>query len=300
MKNNWLEYKLEKESRDLPWDLKRVQLLESLIGPTAQFGVELENHLGQLTILDYDSYVYAHLSSSCDQNEVWRLVYVDLLKKAVQDANAVALMRRESLGGQAVNLWRSLFQTNVLCQYIGDRLSDDHLTCRYLIHSISRPTVRRWEEVNKTRCRLGEQGCYSPEKIESQKQVYEDVFNKAFDERRQEQEWTLDANHKSFEKLAQATNTDMLFYRIANNEVHPTFGNHEIVTDLKLPLPSIPLLPKGITHDAGELSLEYQTARLLQNTTRRACDYIALPVELQGSLTTLNDLAKAVSKDLRR
>ena len=100
MKNNWLEYKLEKESRDLPWDLKRVQLLESLIGPTAQFGVELENHLGQLTILDCDSYVYAHLSSSCDQNEVWRLVYVDLLKKAVQDANAVALMRRESLGAK--------------------------------------------------------------------------------------------------------------------------------------------------------------------------------------------------------
>ena len=88
----------------------------------------------------------------------------------------------------------------------------------------------------------------------------------------------------------------MLFYRIANNEVHPTFGKHEISTDLKLLLPSIPLLPMGITHDAGELSVEYQTARLLQNTTRRASDYIALPVELQGSLTTLNDLPRQSRK----
>ena len=180
MKNYWLESELEKESRDLPWDLKRVQLLESLIRPTAQFGVDLENHVGQLSILDYDSYIYAHTSSSCDQDEVRRWVYVSLLKKAVQDANAVALLRMESLGGQAVNLWRSLLETDVLCQYIGDRLSDDDLTCRYLIHSILRPTVRRWEEVNKTRCRLGEQARYSPEEIESRKQVYEGVFNKEF------------------------------------------------------------------------------------------------------------------------
>ena len=45
MKNYWLERVLEKENTVLPWDLTRVHLLESLIRPTAQFGVELENHL---------------------------------------------------------------------------------------------------------------------------------------------------------------------------------------------------------------------------------------------------------------
>ena len=55
MKNYWLRYELEKKKTHLPWDLRRVQLLESFIGTAAQFGVELESHLGQLSTFDYDS-----------------------------------------------------------------------------------------------------------------------------------------------------------------------------------------------------------------------------------------------------
>jgi hypothetical protein len=58
------------------------------------------------------------------------------------------------------------------------------------------------------------------------------------------------------------------------------------------------LLPVGITHDVGELSLEFQTARLLRNTTRRVTDYTTLTIHLQDSMTTLNQLAKAVLRDL--
>ena len=60
MKNYWLEYQFEKKKTHLPWDLRRVQLLESFIGPAAQFGIELEAHVGQLSIFDYNSFIHAH------------------------------------------------------------------------------------------------------------------------------------------------------------------------------------------------------------------------------------------------
>ena len=294
MKNYWLEYVLETKNIPLSWDFKRVQLLESLIRPAAQFGAELQNHLGQVSIFDYDSIVHKHASSSCDPKQVRAWVYVTLLRKAVQDANAVAILERESFWGQAISLWRSLFETDVVCQYVADRSWDGHLACRYAIHSIIRATVRRWEEVNKFCCRLGKAAHYTTEEIECRK----DVYRKQIGEWGRDYEWTGEAKHNTLKELAQVTNSDMLFYSIANNEVHPTFGEHAMLTNSSLPLPAIPLLPVGITHDASELSLEFQTAKLLSNTIRRITDYTILGSYLQGKVTVLEELAETVLQDL--
>ena len=108
-------------------------------------------------------------------------------------------------------LWRSLFETDVLCQYIGARLSNDHLACRYLIHSIVRPTILRWEAFNKNCLRLGQPQRYTHEEVERRKQVYKLVFNKDFGNRGGDYEWTLDPKHKPFYRIAEATDCDMLF-----------------------------------------------------------------------------------------
>ena len=294
MKNYWLERELERENTDLPWDLKRVQLLESLIRSTAEFGVELANHLGEPSLFDYDSIIKDHATGSCDPNKIREWVYVSLLQKAVQDANAVALLRRESFGSQAINLWRSLFEADVLCQYIADRPTDVHLNCRYAIHSIIRSTVRRWKEFNKICCRLGKPPHYSTEEIEHRKDLYKDQVGKWKDV----YAWTHNPRHNNFNAIAQATNSDMLFYRVANNEVHPTFGEAAMLTGLRLPLPAVPLLPVGVNHDLGEMSLEFQTAKLLSSTIRRVTDYTTPPIHLQDSMATLQVLAGQVLRDL--
>ena len=286
---------MEKENTVLPWDLKRVQLLESLIRPTAHFGVELGNYLGQPSLFDHESIIQDHMKNSCDPSKVRAWVYVSLLKKAVQDANAVALLISENLWSQAINLWRSLFETDVVCQYVGDNRSlEDHLTCRYAIHSIIRSTVRRWEEFNKICCRLGKPACYTTEEIKRRKDLYRQQIGKW----KKDYAWTHERRHDTFQKIAQATDSDMLFYSIANNEVHPTFGEAAMVTSSSLPLPAVPLLPVGITHDVGELSLEFQTAKLLSNTTRRVTDYTTLTIHLQDRVTTLKGLAAEVLRDL--
>ena len=293
MKNFWLEGMLERETRSLPWDLKRIQILESLIRPTAQFGLELDDHFKHPSIFDYDSIVQGHLNGSCDPNRVRAWVYVSLLRKAVQDANAVALLRSKSLSSQALNLWRSLFETDVVCQYVGKRSQeDDHLACRYAIHSIIRPTVRRWKEVNKHRSRLGMPEDYTAEEINRRKAMYKKVIGNWG------RDYTWAGEHDTFEKIAQASNSDMLFYRIANNEVHPTIGQSEMIIDLTLPLRAMPLLPIGTALDAGELSLEFQTAKLLINTTRRVTDYTTLTTHLQDSLATLMEFSEEVLQDL--
>ena len=294
MKNYWLERELERENTDLPWDLKRVQLLESLIRSTAEFGVELANHLGEPSLFDCDSIIKDHATGSCDPNKIREWVYVSLLQKAVQDANAVALLRRESFGSQAINLWRSLFEADVLCQYIADRPTDVHLNCRYAIHSIIRSTVRRWKEFNKICCRLGKPPHYSTEEIEHRKDLYKDQVGKWKDV----YAWTHNPRHNNFNTIAQATNSDMLFYSVANNEVHPTFGEAAMLTGLRLPLPAAPLLPVGVNHDLGEMSLEFQTAKLLSSTIRRVTDYTTPPIHLQDSMATLQVLAGQVLRDL--
>ena len=295
MKNYWLECVVKQKKAVPSWDLKRVQLLESLIKPTAQFSVELDNHLAPPSILDCDSIIEEHASGTCDPTKVGAWVYVNLLRKAVQDANAVALLRSKSLPNQAINLWRSLFETDVVSQYVGDRLSKDHhLPCRYAIQSIVRPTVRRWEEFNEACRRRGKPAYYSAKEIKRRKDLYGELIGKW----REDYAWTNEPSHKTFKAIAQATNSDMLFHRIANNEVHPTFGEAAVVTDSRLPLPAVPLLPVGIAHDAGELSLEFQTAKSLSNTTRRVTDYTTLTGHLQDRLTGLEELAEGVLRDL--
>ena len=90
----------------------------------------------------------------------------------------------------------------------------------------------------------------------------------------------------------------MLFYRIANNEVHPTIGQSEVIGDRILPLPAMPLLPTSSDHTYGQLSLELQTAKLLSNTTRRVTDYIPLTTHLQDILTPLEELSEEVLQNL--
>ena len=292
MKNYWLEGELEKKTTVLPWDFNRVHLLESLIRPIAQFGVELAGDFKYPSIFGEYSIVEDHLNGSCNPNRVRAWVYVSLLQKAVQDANAVALLRSKSFTSQALNLWRSLFQTDVICQYVGkETLRDDHLPCRYAIHSIVRPAVGRWEEVNKIRSLSGKPEDYPAEKIERLSIAYKQAIGKWGD-------YTWTREYTKFEEIAQATNSDMLFYRIANNEVHPTIGQSEVISDLILPLPAMPLLPTSSDHTVGQLSLEFQTAKLLSNTTRRVTDYTTLTTHLQDILTTLEELSEEILQNL--
>ena len=61
---------------------------------------------------------------------------------------------------------------------------------------------------------------------------------------------------------------------------------------------AVPLLPIGVAHETGEVLLEFQTARSLSNTTSRGSDYMTLPVDLQGSMTSIKKLGDEVLRDL--
>ena len=78
------------------------------------------------------------------------------------------------------------------------------------------------------------------------------MYKREFGKRRGPYAGTSEPKHNTFESIAKATKSDMLFYRIANNEVHPTFGEAAMVTGSILPLPEVPPLPAGITHTVGE------------------------------------------------
>ena len=296
MKNYLLDYQLEKTEVHLPWDFSHIELLESLMESTSRFCVELEAVIGQLGIFDYDSVVRWHTENVCDPVKAAEWVFLSLFQKAVQDANGVAVLARASLVSQAVALWRSLFETDVLCQYIADRLSNSHLACRYLIHSVLRPTILRWEGVNRKCRRLGQPPPYADEEIELNKQVYKRVFGKDFGKRGKEYEWTLKSGHNSFSHIAKAVNADTLFYDMANSEVHPTFGVRTAITDLRLPLRAVPLVAVGNADPTGRWSIEYQAVRSVENTARRAPDFITLQPDLRGSMDDVINMACEVRR----
>ena len=299
MTNFLLESELESNNKSPEWNpksLEAVELLESLVKRTAEFSVALGHHTGQLSIFGYDNFVRHHSVKTCDLNEVRGWVYSSLLRKVIEDANAVAILRKESLSSQAFIVWRSLFETYVMCKYIGENSEDKHLSCRYVIHSIIRPTIRRWQEYNESCRRLGKQPHYHPDKIEHQKVVYRELIG----EWGSDYAWTIKSNHRTFDQIAKAIEADMLFYRIANNEVHPTFGQNFMLPDVGLPLPAIPLVPVGVTHNSSELSLEFQTANVLRETAQRGAQFTTMPDDLLPRFTALKELAVSVLRELSK
>ena len=90
----------------------------------------------------------------------------------------------------------------------------------------------------------------------------------------------------------------MLFHRIRSNEVHPTFGETVVVANPSLSFPAALLLPISTTYDVDELSLEFQTAKLLSNMTWRVVDNTTRTIHLQDNMTTLKGLAKDELRDL--
>ncbi|MCY4086143.1 MAG: DUF5677 domain-containing protein [Actinomycetia bacterium] len=216
------------------------------------------------------------------------------MRKAVEESNAVALLRSKSLWSQALNLWRSLFETEVVCHYIGNSPLDDHLACRFAIHSMLRKTVRRWEAVNETCLRCGKEEEYSIDEI----QLRKDVYQKEFGDDTGGYAWTSKETHTSFRRIAKATGSDMLFYRIASNEVHPTFGEDVAALGTGLPMPAVPLLPIGSTFNSRELLLEFQAGKSLSNTINLVTDYTDLPNHLGDSLTALKERAETVLRSL--
>ncbi len=285
---------MEKRDTPLPWDDSRLLLLGSLIRSTARFAAYLNDHLRPPTIMNYNSILQEHESGSCASGSVKGWVYVNILRKAVQDANGVALLSEKSLGSQALSLWRSLFETHVICRYIAKSESKDHLPCLFAIHSVIRATVRRWEEFNNTCVRKGKPKEYSQEEIDRLKDLYKNLIGKWG----QDYMWTGRDGPRTLDKLAKATDSDMLFCRIANNEVHPTFGEAAAVTDLKLPLKFVPFLPIGIIHSVGEMSVEFQTAETLSDMTQRAAEFTTLPSGLEDSRVALKEQAEAVLRFL--
>ena len=296
MKNYLLESDLESNNKTLEWDLKSVELLESLVKPTAELSVELHNHIGWQSMVEIENFIDTHRANYCELNRVRGWVYSSLLRKAVEDANAIAILRRESLSSQALMVWRSSFETDVVCQYILERSEDNHLSCRYVIHSVLRSTIRRWKEFNKTCNSVGNPPYFSVDDINRRKDVYKELVG----EWGKPYGWTLNHRHGTFEQIAKATKSDMLFYRIANDEVHPNFGDNLVLTDLRLPLPAVPIMPVGVTHNSSELSLEFQTARILSSTTQRVSQFNMIPNYLQTRFTTLEKLATSVLRELSK
>ena len=172
MKNYLLEYSLEDYNKSPSWDLSYIELLESLVNSAAKFIVAFDKCFGRPSPFDYGSILEDHWNGSCIHNNLRVLVYASLFRKAVEDANAIALLRSMSLWSPALNLWRSLFETEIVCRYISNSSLDDHLACRYAIHSTLRKTVRRWEAVNETCRRLGTKEEYSAEEIQLRKDAY--------------------------------------------------------------------------------------------------------------------------------
>ena len=296
MKNYLLEYSLEDYNKNPSCDLSYIELLESLVNSAAKFSGDFDKCFVRPSLFDYGSILEDHWNGSCIQNNLRVLVYASLLRKAVEDANAIALLRSKSLWSQALNLWRSLFETEVVCRYISNSSLDDHLACRYAIHSMLRKTVRRWESVNETCRRLGKKEEYSAEEIQLRKDAYWEEFGFGYDTG--DYAWTRKKTHNNFSKIAEATKSDVIFYRIASNEVHPTFGEDVMSLSMSLPMLAVPLLPGGSTFNSRELLLEFQTAQSLSNVISRVTDYTDLSTHLEGSLTALKERAEAVLRDL--
>ena len=162
------------ESEDLTWDPSRVNRLKSFVDRAAALGVSLERSIGRPPLIP--GIAQQCFDSDIEPQKARAYVFVDLFQKSVDQSNGIAVLIELSLGRQAFQLWRTLFESRVILKYFERHLNQCELACRYIVHNTIRATVRRWEDFNALCDRQGIRGKdhrYPRERIKATKEAYQ-------------------------------------------------------------------------------------------------------------------------------
>lgn len=299
-KNYRLNYILAQGDEEFPWDPRELRHLQLLVEQTAIFGVHLDEYVGRPPGFEYDHIITGCVGRTLSPQEVWPYVFADVYKTAVAEANGIALLLEHSLGEQAFQLLRTLFECHVLCRYFKKfGQQDGALPCRYIVYDLIVPIVKKWEAYNELCDKKGVPRWYPEQRINDHKDLYEQVVGPWGKGKYPKDYAWAKKGGTSIRAMAKDVGTDTLFYIMASSEVHSTFGSRLAVSGSRCPVPYVPMIQDKVVDSEGEFTFEYQSATLLHEITSDLEAFITLNSQLMASWSRLRKFGKETLKNLR-
>lgn len=293
IRNYWLEKHIEEENvtgKDgavFIWQYDhRMKIVAPLIRDTAYFGTDVAKLSKKHSFLNEGDTVLECIRGSYDIAEAKLWIFSHLYQHAIHQANAIYILFSTSHVSQGFQLWRSLFETHVICEFLHSHLSNSELIRDYISHTLLRSWIRMKEGVNKLCENDGVKFKYSESQIIRCKELYE---SKGWN-LNEDYAWakpTLKVARCRFHHILSHVASDMaLFYRISSMEIHPTPGQRFALLGTCLPLPAVPMFLFGVV-DREELQLDYLTAKVIHRVTCRADAFISFDDDMRDRLESL-------------
>ena len=218
----------------------------------------------------------------------------------IRQANAIGILIETSCIQAGLQLWRSLFEAYVVCEFFADnRRGNPQLLLDYISHSLLRSSIRNKENYNKLCKEKGKVFHYDKSDIDNMKSIFECRFGKSY----ADYSWAKPTmeNTPKFGDFLDAINSELtIFYHLSSKEIHPTLGHRFALAGVSLPLPMIPMLPINHIFNVKEIYLEYLTAKILVRMTNRVGDFLILDEALRERLESLKTLGKDVLDKLKQ
>lgn len=294
MKNYLLEKRIELDHQNLDWNPNRLRTLKSLIKETSYFFVNLERFEPNPSIFEEGRVINKCIEGIYDQKSAESWVFMHLYGHAVDQANAIGILIERSCMQAGRQLWRSLFEAYVICEFLTiHRSKNAQIFQDYLSHSLLRSWIRYKGNYNNLCKEKGKDPHYDESEICWMKEKFKYKFGHLGND----YSWakSIFEDKPTFRKMLDLIDSDMkIFYHLFSKEIHPTPGHRFVATDMCLPLPIIPIMPVNDVFNVEELYLEFLTAKPLIQMTNRASDFLIL----DESLRKRSEFLRALGNDV--
>ena len=294
MDNYWLKRHIEIEGLNLEWNLDREEMLKTLIKETSHLVVDLERLTPNPSPFDEGEAVVQCIEGTYDREKAKSWVCMHLYGHAVRQATAIGILIEESCVQAGFQLWRSLFEAHVICDFLVSSCQNTPQVFQdYISHSLLRSGIRHKTKYNEL-CKKKEK---EPHYKESDIDYMKCLFRCKFGSKARDYTWAKCkfGFEPTFSKILEYVDNDMeIFYNLSSKEIHPTLGHRSVITDLSLPLPTIPILPINDVFNVEEMYLDHLTAKSLVQMTSRVNDFLNLDESLRERLESLKELGKDV------
>ena len=312
MRNYKLEQDIElstvknADGSELVWKFNdRVDICEPFITKSVDFAKDLRQIAETPSLFDEGEIVTQCLNHECKQETVKSWVFLHLYDHAVQQANAILFLLEASFIQPGLQLWRSLLEASAICEFIAKNQAQYPKMCQdYIVHTLLRMWIRHKKDYNTHWQRNRKEPYYNPAEISMMESDFEGTFGGSYND---DYSWTRPSLGKSiqFSDMLEGIEDHerlMLFYRISSKEIHPTIGSKYVILGLSsLPLPIVPMLPRGDGHvfsSFNEMYLDHLTVLVLLLITNRVSSFLTLDDSLQQRLITILTDGRSVLEKL--
>ena len=292
MKNYMIEKDLASQTPPLKWKPERLHVLEELIKETVDFGLALRKEFRLPSLLDYGNEIKECIQGTYDLQKAKSWVFLHLYRHACNQANAIGILIEASCVPTPYQLWRTLYEAYVVCEFLASFCKENSQIFRdYIVHDFLRSWIRWQESVNKAYKDQGKDPYYPEGEVQSNHQIYKASLSSFAP-----YIWAkpvLGKQHTLKDIMEKLEDDMAIFYGFTTQEVHPTLGDRFVLPDLTLPLEPVFILNGEGSLSREKMDLKYITAKVLTRLTRRTPDFLNLNQDRLGCWERLCQLGRA-------